>query len=281
MTRPSWRMLTKSAIRRLVPEALLRFRRAALSRPTGSEEAYLLRGEFSSWKHALENANGYEDPLLVRRVVERNLTSLQAVLDGDVSISHREQQILSAMFVALSRLNKLDFRVLDFGGELGFFYWSLKRFLNGNHNLCWTVLETEAMARQGAQLFASENLHFIADQSILSQQQDQIDVVLASGALQCVEDPAGMFQRLANTNAPYMIISIFPMISAARDVLTVRVLNSLFCNETYPLWMFSESVWRGILNSRHRVVMEWRLDKFDTLESGSPVRYFGFLLERR
>jgi putative methyltransferase (TIGR04325 family) len=209
-------------------------------------------------------------------VVARNLKEEKAGADGRVFFSDRELQVYAALSTVFSRIRSRPLRVLDWGGELGAYQRSLKGLWGENNAVHWTVLETPTMAAAGTRHFSTKDLEFTSNRSVLT---NGCDVVLASGVLQCLEDPAAAWTELSASSCPYIILTIFPLIARARDVLTVRGSGAKGSRGDYPLWVFSEAAWRIAFSSKYRIVMEWALDKNDRLQSGDPVKYRGFLLE--
>jgi len=242
------------------------------------EHAFLLKGEYHSWAEARDNSFGYEDADLVERVATHNKVR-EDLGERGFLLGDRELQILSALMVAANHLSKRDLEIIDIGGELGGYYRSLSRFFSQNLN--WTVLETEAMASKGNELFSTTSLSFTHDETILSKRRDQLDIILASGVLQCLQNPAVFFEQICEANAPYIIVSVLPLITKRKDILTCRLVKTDSYEESYPLWIFSKARWIEILQHRYVIMYQWQVSKSDTLSDGTTVNYSGFLLERK
>lgn len=221
---------------------------------------------FPSWQAAVAACSGYEDENLIRSIRERNLAEQAA---EPIELTDRDMQMFTALLVAIQRINKPDIRVIDFGGELGGFYRTLIALADKAPIAQWTVVETPAMVAAGAQ-FQSETLTFST-----TMPAAKADIIIASGVLQCVENPRRILADFIHNNADYVIISIHPFIPGNRDLVTARPERP-----NYPLWMFSESSFRDFIRPQYKSVAEWTVPKDDVLPDGTKIRYRGMLLTR-
>jgi putative methyltransferase (TIGR04325 family) len=264
-------MSATALIKQFIPPILLSAARRR--RPVAAEVASGVRltGNYESWDDAVAATAGYEDPALIERVVDRNLADFKRFEAGDLSVSDRDLQIFFALQVAIERLRVAgvtDPSVADYGGELGQFAWSLSRFMDPPP---WTVIETPAMVAAGVEHFSGLGVTFSTEHPSIRPK-----IALASGVLQAVKSPDALLNTI---RAPITLLSIVPFIDGPKDVLTARVVHGDGYTESYPLWMLSEQAWRTKIALHHDVVLEWTVDKTDTLEDGRAVRYVGMLLE--
>jgi putative methyltransferase (TIGR04325 family) len=271
--------MIKKLAKSLIPPIGLDVWRRFTQRSAAPKHGLFLHGLFSMWSEAAEKAAGYRDSALIERVAARNVMESKVAERQHHGLSDRDAQIFSAILIAVANLELTrPVEVLDFGGEMGGVFRALARLLK-KRLLCWTVLETTEMATRATAAFRRDDLNFTSDDTVLTK---GFDIVLASGSLHCVDDPTTMFRRFINTNASYMILNILPLVrSLDRDFATVRIVRSDTYEESYPLWLFSENVWRRRLEEEFRIVMEWSVAKTDYLKSGEAVCYQGFLLERK
>ena len=257
--------MTRTFVKSLIPPILLEARRR-LFNSSGT-----LRRPFEFWDEAMRHCSGYEDPKLIENIVQRNVAEDGP---GRLVLTDRDLQIVSAVLVAANRSRKTAIHVLDFGGELGSFFRTLVRLAACGPITKWTVIETLAMIEKGRALFAKHGLDFRDS----LKGGDPADIVLASGSLQCVENPRATFEELALAGADQIVLSIVPLIPQPSDVLTARPRQG---GHSYPLWMFSELRFRAMISHRHNIVAEWDVPKEDTLHDGTNVRYYGFLIETK
>lgn len=252
--------MLRAFLKSLVPPIILNaVRGRAPSGPT-------LVKPYTTWREATEQCGSYEDTALIESVFRRNLSGQTA---EPVVLTDRDLQVLAAVFLALARTGLPDNRVVDYGGEFGGFYRTMRR-LSANLPISkWTVVETPKMIERAA-VFAEGALEFISDIP------SRAEIILASGALQCVEDPARVFQRLAATNATAVILSIVPLVSKVRHTITAGT-----GSRNYPLWMFSDHLFRRMIDKNFTIIAEWDVPKHDTMHDNTSVRYGGFLLERK
>jgi putative methyltransferase (TIGR04325 family) len=223
-----------------------------------------LEGRYATWDQAVSETLGYEDHSLVERAAQK--------LQGwSLELTERDFQIAAAIMSATLELGKKDIHVVDYGGELGRYYFSTRSIVPSSIELRWTVVETPSMVSIGKSRYENDELSFSTDRQLLSS----ADVVCASGVLQCLENPREVFREV---HAPYICVTIFPFISETKDVLTARFTRVPGHKESYPIWLFSDT-WMDLFQMNHEIVMQWGLDKSDEFE-GRSVRYKGFLLRR-
>ena len=272
--------MVRKLLKYLLPPIIFDVWRRLRSKKVPPEYGLFLRGQFPTWSEASAKAVGYTDSNLIERVAIRNVNQSRIAEWGHHSLSDRDAQIFSAILIAVANLGATrPIRVLDFGGEMGGFFRDLTPLLLEKNLMQWTVLETPEMAAKAMAAFRQENLTFTSDHSVFA---NNFEIILASGSLHCVEDPTTMFRRFINTNASYMVMNTLPLVrSISRDFATVRIVRTDTYQESYPLWLLSEPVWRRRLNEDFQILMEWSVAKTDQLESGEAVSYQGFLLERR
>lgn len=237
---------------------------------------YSLRGNFQSWQEASRKAVGYQDAELVAAAVRRNREERPA--NGQAFWRDREIQIFSALSFAMERLAPVAdvIRVLDFGGEMGALH-RLYREAWKRNDVRWTVLETPAMSAAGKANFEDPYLQFTDDPERLAGNSD---ILIASGVLQCLENPSEIWSRIAGSETSFVILTIFPTAIIERDALTVRGEDPSTGLGDYPLWVFSSEKWLTTFRETHEMLMEWKVDKSDRLETGEEVSYSGFLMKK-
>lgn len=265
----------RALIKALAPPILLdAARRMRGPRPLPpAAPAMALQGDFASWADAQAASRGYEDPELIGRVLQRNLEEMAALQEGRYRLTDRDLQIAAAVMAAGARLGR-PFQVEDFGGEMGGFF-RVVRQLAGDAAPRWRVIETAPMAAAAEPHFAGDGLSFLADPAW----RPDGDVVIVSGVLQTLPDPLALFELIADSRAPFVVITTSPFMDGDRDAMSLRVVRG--GEESYPLWAFAEGPWRARIAKRFDTVAEWTVAKQDTLPDGRRLRFPGLLLQRR
>lgn len=118
--------------------------------------------------------------------------------------------------LALSARQADPVSVLDWGGALGH-YHALARVLVPDAELDYHVKELAAVCREGRKL--SPEVTFHEGETCLER---NYDLVLASGAIQYVEDWSGLLARLAPATGRYLLILKVPVTDAPSFVTLQR-----------------------------------------------------------
>jgi len=95
--------------------------------------------------------------------------------------------------------------ILDFGGACGLHYYETRRYIPKNYNIKWFVAETEEMVdaanKHGLE---NEELKFINN---IENENNAIDLVYSSCALQYVPNWKEYLNKLIEKNAKYMLFN--------------------------------------------------------------------------
>jgi putative methyltransferase (TIGR04325 family) len=157
---------------------------------------------------------GYAD----RQLAEVALAKTLAILSSDLKVALYPPNA-DATLTGVSLIPGKELRVLDFGGSFGPHYFLAKQCLPKRYR--WAVVETEAIASLGAQL-ASQELQFFTSIEAAQEWLGGIDLVHASGSLQCTPDPRAVLTRLVALRAPYLAVTR-TAVSLGRECVTIQV----------------------------------------------------------
>jgi putative methyltransferase (TIGR04325 family) len=187
------------------------------------------------------------------------------------------------LLTAILRLGLRDqraVRVLDFGGSLGSTYRQCRPLLDGVRGLRWTVVEQPDFVSLGNREFATAELAFAAT---LEEgcADGPPDLILASGVLQYLEDPAGMFRRLLAIEARTLLLDRTPMTGDAEHSLCIQHVPASIYEASYPCWLLSRRRLRDQVGPAWQLVCdfpchdgEWRS------REGTRFEFRGLMLER-
>lgn len=255
----------KSAARALCPplvwNALGAAKRGGVQQPRPPQPptpTYGHLGHYASFRDARSVAGDYQADAI-----------LEVTIKGTGPVQHRDLSILDARLLAALQfvLPQSPARILDFGGALGSHYFSMSRFL-GERIASWTVVELPHQVGVGSKLFADGCLRF-------SDQLEDADVVIASGALQYSDDPYGNLATLRKS-ARRLILDKVPLLPQDRwtvQHIDPRVFGVLIA---CPAFFFGEEKLRAAAGAP---LMEWPMPDYQALLDGERQDVFrGFVL---
>jgi putative methyltransferase (TIGR04325 family) len=154
----------------------------------------------SKWreKKAVNDIQGYEHSDLVETVVRRTAALLQSPRIDDAVAG----EVLTPTLLALAAAERDDPHVLDFGGAAGLHYLAARQAFP-TKRFHWAVVETPTMV--AAATLGSDVLRFFPDPSEAANWLGRVDVMHSNGALQYLDEPEAMLQRLIGLRAPVML----------------------------------------------------------------------------
>lgn len=239
-------------------------------------------GEFSSWEDACRECDGYDDAA----ILERALAATLAVRDGRAAFE-RDATLFKApqppfplltmlLWTALQQGGSLS--VLDFGGALGSSYFQCRAFFGGITRLSWTVVEQPHFVDAGRREFQDGTLSFhnTLDDAWAASAPD---VVLLSGVLQYLPDPAKVVTEIVERHPAFIVIDRTPLNVGGRDILAIQKVPAAMGRASYAVHLFSRNALLAAIEQRYRLVVEF--DAVDgVIGSGrhrSRFKGFGFV----
>jgi putative methyltransferase (TIGR04325 family) len=236
----------------LIAPFIKAYRRLAPARQSApGDDAINWSGDYNSFDAALAacgDDRGYSGNAAVDRYVKR----YREVIAAPWAQTSDNQHVIRYL-AALSAARPIDgvIRVLDFGGGYGSLY-EILRWLYPDLRFDWTIVELPALVARGAEMGASVEKHFASEIPA-----GRFSLVIASGALHYLPDPAATFARLVAIESPAHFIGrvpIAPLLSV--DRLTVQTVPASLFAARFPCWIFSEG-WNARIRAAGNRVMEW------------------------
>lgn len=241
---------------------------------------------YPDYASALADSSGYQvDSYRLAALASREAL-LERLKAGTYQLNADEQQMLLALTWAASALQaKPDggraLRVLDFGGALGEHFLLVRQLLPELPIERWLVCETPLIVNAAAQLPQQSALQFCHTiPEPLAVPDTAFDLVIASGSLQFVTDPAHTFAGLAALQAPFIYISRFPLWPGPEDVVARLDVPAHLFNASYPSWHLSLTQWLPRFQQAHQVRASWLNPEF-YYQDQQRIDFYGFLLQRR
>lgn len=235
---------------------------------------------FQSYAEAMSvcSQDGYENEAIIEVVVRKTIVYRDLLLSGNASCV-LEPNGSFGLCSLMSALDRGTIRVLDFGGAAGAHYFLARRFLPSSIRLQWTVVETNAMAARARSALSGDELGFSDDLESAAAKLNQVDILYASGVLQCVNDPCQFLGRLLAISPRFLLLGRLGLTRGMRDLVTVHQ-SRLSSNGpgpmppgmidrsvSYPFVFPREGVLLGLLEKDYQVVA-----KLDDPSGVFPVR---------
>lgn len=185
----------KSLLRQLVPP---------LFKTIWSKLDTSLAPSYVSYEEALAHCppDGYEDPDIVRVVVEKNIAFRQQMSIDPVFDLGMLRTVIGACLAKTGNI----IRVIDFGGGGGYHYTVSKAALGNDVDLRWNVVETAAMVNEASRT-GTAALGFFDSIEKAREDLGQVDLVFTSGALHYCPDPLSFLKALLQVKARYIFIT--------------------------------------------------------------------------
>lgn len=212
-------------------------------------------GSFTSWADAKNESVGYDnDPIIVSLVKKLTIKRRLEFEENNRSIDDSTLRLLSCLNHVINCTSDeyKRFQVLDFGGALGQHFFLLRNFIN-HPSVLWNVCETEPMVSEGRKSFQAEELKFV---NSLDAIEHQIDLVLLSGVLQCIENPIQILEEIIELKPRYLIVDRFPIVPHFdQDKICVQHVN--YGEDTsYPSRFFA-NYWEALLLGKFELLYDW------------------------
>jgi putative methyltransferase (TIGR04325 family) len=153
----------------------------------------------------------------------------------------------------LSRINRGNCTILDFGGNVGIHFLRYRRYLNLD-NVTWIVCDMSEITKVGQELCASvPNIEFINELTELKV--SQVDVLLAVDSLHYIECPKDLLSALGERRfrPRHILFDQMPLHDVCRFV-TLQNGGGTY----YPMHVFNRREFiAGIENADFRLIDTW------------------------
>ena len=166
----------------------------------------------NSLHSGLGSKEGYKNEKLIDLVIQKNIALRNQIVVNQVD----NQFFRLAAAVGLARTNKVDMRVLDFGGGAGH-HQLIAALAYPDIAFDWTVVETPGLTDSAKQMISVEGLKFISDLNAL---KDEIgfDLVHSNSAIQYTSDPLATLEALASLRSTLFYFTRIPMSTSGKCI---------------------------------------------------------------
>lgn len=218
------------------------------------------RGDYANWAEACAASGGYADGAILDRVLKATLVVARGEAaferDGVLFYEPEADAPLTEAMTEISRATGGSLRVVDFGGSLGSSYWRLRNHWPGGGELAWDVVEQAGFVAAGKKYLAREPLQFFATVAE-AEAARRHDVLLCSGVLQYLAEPARMLAEWRELSIPFLLINNLPLHAAGPDRLRVQHVPPSIYPASYPVWFFNRAAFLARLEADYDVVREF------------------------
>ena len=242
------------------------------------------RGSYSDWASAEKNAEGYDAGQILNKVrrAAHMVVKGEAACERDSVLFDQVPYPLPLIAILLNAALRKNgsLNVLDFGGALGSSYFQCRDFLTQLSPLRWCVVEQMHYVECGRNEFENEILGFF-DSVDAAVKAAPPQVILASGVLQYMPDPALILKSFSQTGADYIVIDRTPFSCNGKQTISVQVVPKEINRSSYPLWLFNEDWLKAPLLENYEEVAS-----FDAVDGSLGVgklsaRFKGLVFQNR
>jgi putative methyltransferase (TIGR04325 family) len=238
-----------------------------------------LRGRFQDWDAACQQATGYDQPIILDRMIaaaDEALKSKGQKFDRDTVVFDRPITPFPLLaFVLMTASKRPDrFHVLDFGGGLGSTYRQCQPFLSQLPYLRWSVVEQPHIVAAGRSRYQSEVLQFhdsLEDAAKISVP----NIVILSGVLQYLEDAHGVLGRVKRLKPEVILIDRTPFCEKVDDQYSLQITDDQIFPARLPYRIFGKESLENTLSPSYRGISEFDTVDPDMLIGAMQVKMLG------
>jgi putative methyltransferase (TIGR04325 family) len=208
-----------------------RLRAAAFEQPAPPARPRTIYG---SYAEALAGCGGYEEADLLDVIAAKTRIVRDEAAALEPAASNGDLHSLLALMASELETRHSPLKVLDFGGACGAHYYKLRR-LAPRQQLHWVIVETPGMAARANGLVpGGASLSAVASIAEAVDALGTVDLVHASGTLQCTPNPCAALAEMLAIRAPVLLLTRGAVTTSGREIIVVHE-SSLASNGPGPL----------------------------------------------
>jgi putative methyltransferase (TIGR04325 family) len=229
-------------------------------------------GNYSTWIEARADSQGYEDALIVERVLAATLK----VKDGAAAYERDsvlffepsfEFPLLAALLRSAAEANG-RLHVLDFGGALGSTYWRHRAWLDCLPDLRWSVIEQPGFVAAGRRELPDTKLRFFTSIDE-AEAEGRHTVLLASTVVQYLEQPPAAIADWLSRGFPYILLNNLPLHTVKPDRLALQVVPPSIYPASYPVWFFNRERFLSRIQNDYQIAAEFSSEAIWPVDGGN------------
>lgn len=243
------------------------------------------RGNYKFWEEATKLSSGYDND----QILEKVKNSILKVKNGEAAcerdsvifnkIEYSWPLITGLLLVAGKNQGRLN--VLDFGGSLGSTYFQNKLLLGHLNQVQWNIVEQKHFVECGKKYLNDSHLRFYYTiEDCLNE--NQIDVIICSGVLQCLENPFTYCKLFLEKEIKYIIIDRTGIINGKNHRLTIQTVPSSIYKASYPIWFFNEELFLAGFMEKYNLIYDFdsQFDPVACIDFHAKIKFKGFFFEK-
>lgn len=272
-----FKLIMKQLIKDILPPILARLiqRLANKSKVVSGEQQHV----YTSYNEALKfsSNDAYEERELLEVVLKKTKRFSEELKSGVIPVWETGAYTLMSLINPIIESKKGTINILDFAGACGAHYFHVRSLLSKDIKLKWVVVETKAMINYAKEL-QNEELSFCDNFNDAKNKLGEIDLLHASSALQCVDNPDKYLDELLKCEAKWLLLNRLGFNKIDRDAITIHT-SKLSWNGIgelpegytdrwikYPFIFISENKFLNALKKTYKVVA-----RFDDRSAMYPV----------
>lgn len=247
-------MTYKSHIKKWVPRPVKNFLQ------TVTRRRLRFSGDYTDWQTAAENSVGYNQDLILQRVLNAMLQVKSGAAaqerDGFLLAEAEPNVPVLAVMQEMAARHDGHLKVVDIGGALGTCFFQAKQGLDNVSSLDWCVVEQSHYVEAGQAHIAGDGLWF-SDDCAQALAQTKPHIVLLSSSLQYFSDPFETLAQIVQAVPQAIIFDRTPISALNRTSLTVQHVPKHIYKASYPMWIFSANGLADVMAPRFQMVDKW------------------------
>lgn len=227
-----------------------------------------------SWDHAHRKTAGYEGSSTIQSL-RRRISKLDSL--DEFEPDPRAYQVAAAVRAISNDFSHDNGRisVLDVGGSFGEYFFYLSQLVP-ELTFDWVVLETlEHNKIIPNTLKNFPGLTFVDSRSTLSA---HFDIAFLSSVIQYVEDPFQLLE-LISKKSKYIILNRLPLSKFTKHRVAIQRPSLFGISGSYPVHIFSESLFKNWLHNIGEVVQEWTVEQDSAVLRFELIKNYGLMID--
>lgn len=214
----------------------------------------------ATWGEARKASTGYDTDLILNKVRDSLLKVKkgEAVYERDSvlfdEIRYSWPLLAGLLWIASQKGGRLN--LVDFGGSLGSTYYQNRKFLAHLEELRWNIVEQKKFVECGKRDFENEHLKFHEDLDECVREQGP-DAILFSSALQYLEKPYAMLEKVLSLGFEFVLFDRTPLLSKGDDRITVQKVPRAIYEASYPAWFFNRDKFLSFFSGDYDLMAEF------------------------
>lgn len=226
-----------------------------------------LNGEYSNWERAQDYCkDGYASNDIFKLDMDEAKQHQNMYLEGEKYNQRYYYDILMYIYEYAIRTNKVQIKILDYGGGFGTVYYDLKHFFDRLPlEFIWIIMDQKKVSEYGKKYFEDNNLKFAMDFDETEKYLDgKCDIVIFGSCLQYIKDYKDIENKCISFDPELIMILKTPV--SEKSMIKVQSVNENrkynYYSAKYPLNIFNENDLLKVFSEKYK-----KIDEHDDIET--------------